>query len=145
MKLTKEQLKQIIKEELSMALNEAYRDDVGFNPFAGPDISEKERVLSNLKGTRRVALNVGDPEGAKKAHNAALVAAMEGDYEPMRQLNGYVPLIKALKSGEIKPEDLKEIPMLTDEEVEDAKRGMERREKERRMKAAARKARLRST
>ena len=154
MKITKEQLKEIIKEELSMALSEAYRDDVVFNPYTGPEVSVKKRVLDNLEGARRRALNTEDPEAAKKREDNALDLIKQGKYEDMEEFKDsvgyptyekYNPLIRALKNDKIKPEDLKEIPELTDKDVEDAKAGMEQREKKRRMDAAARKARLRST
>jgi len=154
MKITKSQLKEIIKEELSMALSEAYRDDVVYNPYTGPEVPVKERVLSNLKGARRVALNTDDPETAMAKENEALEMIKRGEYKDMEKFKKavgypsyekYNPLIRALKKGEIEPEDLKKIPMLTKKDAEDAKAGMERKDKKRRMDRAAEKDRLRST
>ena len=154
MKITKSQLKEIIKEELSMALGEAYRDDVVFHPYTGPEVSVKKRVLDNLGNARRRALNTEDPEAAKEREDKALELIKQGKYEDMEDFQKsvgyptyekYNRLIRALKKGEIKPEDLEEIPMLTDKDVEDAKAGMEQGKQDLAMARAARKARLRST
>ena len=154
MKITKSQLKEIIKEELSMALGEAYRDDVVFNPYTGPEVSVKKRVLDNLEGARRRALNTEDPEAAKKREDNALDLIKQGKYEDMEEFKNsvgyptyekYNPLIRALKDGKIKPEELEEIEKLTDEMVQNARDVYKAAEKKRRMDAAARKARLRST
>ena len=154
MKISKSQLKEIIKEELSMALGEASRDDVVFNPYTGPEVPVKKIVLPNLEGARRLALNTKDPEAAMERENKALVLIKQGKYEDMEDFQKsvgyptyekYNRLIRALKKGEIKPEDLEEIPMLTDKDVEDAKAGMEQGKQDLAMARAARKARLRST
>ena len=154
MKITKSQLKEIIKEELSMVLGEASRDDVGFNPFAGPEVSVKERVFTNLGNARRRALNAEDPEAAKERENNALDLIKQGKYEDMEEFKDsvgyptyekYNPLIRALKNDKIKPEDLKEIPELTDKDVEDAKAGMEQGKQDLAMARAAKKSMRRST
>ena len=151
MKITKTHLRQIIKEELSMALGEAYRDDVVYNPYTGPEMPEKERIFTALNNDRRRALNTEDPETAMAKENEALELIKQGKYDKMKKELGYPSyekynrLISALKKGEIEPEDLGGIEELTDEDAEDAKAGMERKDKERRMARAARKDRLRST
>ena len=138
MQIKKTELAKIIREEIAGALNEAY------------EVSEKERVISNLGTFRRRALNVEDPKRSQERENEALVLIKQGKYDEMKEYLGYPsyekynPLLKALKKGEVKPEDLEEIPMLTDKDVEDAKAGMERREKKRRMAAAERETARRS-
>ena len=154
MKISKSQLKEIIKEELSMALGEASRDDVVFNPYTGPEVPVKKIVLPNLEGARRLALNTKDPEAAMERENKALVLIKQGKYEDMEDFQKsvgyptyekYNRLIRALKKGEIKPEDLEEIPMLTDKDVEDAKAGMEQGKQDLAMARAAKKSQRRST
>ena len=153
MKISKSQLKEIIKEELSMALGEASRDDVVYNPFAGPEVPVKQRVFTSLQNARRRALNVEDPEGAREKEDKALELIKQKKYEDREKFKKsvgyptyekYNPLIRALKSGEVKPEDLEDLEELTDEMVQKARAGYEAAEKKRRMDRAEREARLRA-
>lgn len=103
MKLSKEQLKQIIKEELEAAMEEGYR------PFSG-------KPAPDLPHLRRKRPPMTDEEAdAKHASSmAAIVAALKAEYGDR---------VKTVKIGGEKAEDLvqaiKEIDPTADVEVSD--------------------------